>query len=888
MTNTNKTKHLNIGIYAHVDAGKTTLSEALLFKSGAIRKSGRVDHGDTFLDTYSLERSRGITIFSKQAELSFSAETDVTLLDTPGHADFTAETERTMKVLDAAILIISAADGVTSQVMLLWKLLTYYEVPVFIFVNKMDQSGADKEQVYAQIRNKLSQHILNFDADINDEEFQEELAVCDDDLLSEYLESGRHLTDEDITGLVSERKLFPCIFGSALRMEGIDELIKLIDTYGSEPVYGTEFGARVYKISRDSTGNRMTWMKITGGHLCPRDLILEEKVDQVRVYSGEKFELLQDAPAGRIVAVTGLTKTRAGQGIGALEGVTSEILQPILSAKILLPNGDDPFTVYNNLLTLTEEEPLLSVQKSDETGDISVQIMGQVQMEVLKHISRERFGVEIDFGPETIVYKETIKAPVEGVGHFEPLRHYAEVHLLLSPAEPGSGISFATDCKTDDLSKNWQNLIISSLEAYNIRGVLTGSEITDMKITVIGGRSHPKHTEGGDFREASIRAVRQGLMMAESILLEPVYNYEIEVPSEFVGRVLSDVQRMSGTSNPPELSESGSTVITGTVPASEFSDYSRELISYTHGQGHVSLSLRDYEPCHNAEEIIAAKDYDPDHDLAQPTGSVFCSHGSGTLIPWNQVRDYMHVETFWSPDDDSKDAPNLNAAETDLSLYGDQLQSFRSGDIRNKENAQSYEERARAYDATIQELDQIFERTYGKVKPRYDAKADEERKRKAANKAPEKKYKARTEYSPDNSYLLVDGYNIIHSNPELKALADKDIKAARDTLMDILSNFQGYRRENVILVFDAYRVPGGTEHVVKYHNLDVVFTKEAETADQYIERTAHEYSKKSRVTVATSDAIEQIIIYGAGAIRMSAGDFWLEVKRTEAEIREKL
>ena len=886
---TKTTKHLNIGIYAHVDAGKTTLSEALLFTSGAIRKSGRVDHGDTFLDTYSLERSRGITIFSKQAELTLQNGTNVTLLDTPGHADFTAETERTMKVLDVAILIINAADGVTSQVSLLWRLLSHYQVPTFIFVNKMDQTGADKSRVYEDIRKRLSTHALDFSGDFSSEDFQEELALCDDELLTEYLESGRHVTDSEISSLIAGRKLFPCVFGSALKMEGVSELTELIEKYATEPQYGEEFGARVYKISRDSLGARITWMKITGGSLHPRDMIFDEKIDQIRVYSGEKYELLMEAGGGRIVAVTGLSKTRAGQGLGNLLGETAELLQPILSTTILLPEDADKFTVYNNLLTLAEEEPLLSVHKNDQTGDISVQIMGEVQMEVLKHLCKERFDIDIDFGPETIVYKETIRNAVEGVGHFEPLRHYAEVHLLLSPAEPGSGLIFDTDCKTDYLARNWQNLIISNLEQLKIRGVLTGSDITDMRITVIGGRAHDKHTEGGDFREATLRAVRQGLMMTDSILLEPVYDYEIEVPGDCVGRVLSDMSRMNGTSNPPDVKQDGSSVITGTVPASELSGYSATLISFTHGQGRISLNLRGYEPCHNAEEIIEAYAYDPDKDIEQPTGSVFCSHGAGTLIPWNEVRNHMHVDTGWS-DGESKenDEFNLNAPETDLSLYGDELKSFRSSDIKSAAQELSYEERERNYSATIKELDQIFERTYGKVKPRYDAKADEERKRKAANKAPEKKYKAKNEYTPENSYLLVDGYNIIYANSELRNLAAHDIKSARDKLMDILSNFQGYRRENVILVFDAYKVPGGTEHVLKYHNLDVVFTKEAETADQYIERTAHEYSKKSRVTVATSDAIEQVIIYGAGAIRMSANDFWLEIDRTEAEIRDKL
>ncbi len=923
--NTADKKHLNIGIYAHVDAGKTTLSEALLYLAGVVRKSGRVDHGDTFFDTYDLERKRGITIFSKQAELDLTENTHITLLDTPGHADFAPETERTMKVLDLAILIISAADGVTSQVQTLWKLLEHYEVPIFIFVNKMDQNQADKTALLSDIQKRLSAHALDFsetiisnvgrgdsglyseaDASLNEDflgndEFQEELAVCDDELLNAYLEDGRKVVVSDIQSLISTRRLFPCLFGSALKMEGVKELMFLIDSFSKAPVYPEDFAARVYKISRDSGGTRLSWLKIMGGTLHVRDILsmpvagshsgakssatdnsTSEKVDQIRVYSGDKYELLQEATAGQIVAVTGLDSSYAGQGLGALTGELTEVLAPILSSRIILPEGADPFTVYKQLLELSEEEPLLDVKKDDVTGDLSIQVMGEVQMEILKHRCMERYGLEIGFGPGSIVYKETIKAPVEGVGHFEPLRHYAEAHLLLTPTEPGSGLSFDADCPVDDLAVNWQNLILSHLEEFKIRGVLIGSEITDMRITVIGGRSHLKHTEGGDFREATMRAVRQGLMMAESILLEPVYDFVIELPTESVGRAISDIQKMSGTTNPPDLMSDGSSVLTGSVPASELHDYATELLSYTHGQGRLNLSLRGYEPCHNAEAIIEEKAYDPERDIEQPTGSVFCSHGAGTVIPWDEVRSHMHVDTGWTPDGEG----NSSASDTDLTRMGDALKSFKSDDLR-KEAELTYEERTKAYNATIQELDSIFERTYGPVKPRYDAKADEERKRKAANKAPEKKYRAK-EYSPEDSYLLVDGYNIIYANDELRALADSDMKSARDKLMDILSNFQGYRRETVILVFDAYRVPGGTEHVLKYHNLDVVFTKEAETADQYIERTAHKYSRKNRVTVATSDAIEQVIIYGAGAMRMSASDFWYEIKRTEDEIRDRL
>jgi len=896
MDNTNnKKKHLNIGIYAHVDAGKTTLSEALLYLTGAIRKSGRVDHGDTFLDTYSLERDRGITIFSKQAELDFSKDTHVTLLDTPGHADFAPEAERTMKVLDIAVLIISAADGVTSQVRVLWKLLDHYKVPTYIFVNKMDQPGTEKDTILSDIQGHLNSHIIDFtdivseetaaDASASelidkvlfeDDAIQEEMAVCNDRLLSDYLEKDRKVTIEDAGKLISDRALFACIFGSALKMDGVQKLINLIDVFAAKRSYPEEFGGLIYKISRDQQGSRLTWIKLTGGKLHPRENLVfagddkgeekAEKVDQIRLYSGDKYELLQEAVAGQIVALTGLSLSQAGHGLGISSGSVSDLLQPIISSRLILPEGTDPFKVYQALSTISEEEPLLSVEKSAETGDISVQVMGQVQMEVLKHICMERFGFDIDFGPGTIVYKETICDTVEGVGHFEPLRHYAEVHLLLSPGEPGSGLVFDCDCPVDLLARNWQNLILTHLNEFKIRGVLTGSEITDMKITVIGGRAHDKHTEGGDFREATMRAVRQGLMMAKSVILEPVYDYEITLPQEYAGRALSDIQRMNGTNNPPDMNAQGEMVITGKVPASTLLDYASELTSYTHGHGQIVLSLSGYEPCHNAEEVIAAMNYEPERDLEQPTGSVFCSHGVGTIIPWDEVRNYMHVDTGFEFEEEEPEGENLNLARDEFGA----------------------ERALKHHEATLQELDAIFEKTYGPIKPSYDARAEEERKRKAASKPAPKKYRAPREYTPENSYLLVDGYNIIYSNAELKALANQDMKSARDKLMDILSNLQGYRRDTIILVFDAYKVPGGTERIYRYNNLDVVFTKEAETADQYIERTAHQYSKTSRVTVATSDAIEQVIIYGAGAIRMSANDFWLEVKRTEDEIRDKL
>lgn len=887
-------KYITLGILAHVDSGKTTLSEGLLYLSGAIRKLGRVDHKDAFLDTYELERARGITIFSKQAVFDYQSTT-YTILDTPGHTDFSPEMERTLQVLDVAILLISAADGVTGQVKVLFKLLEHYKVPTIIFVNKMDQVSTEPSSISDSIRSELTSLCVPFNEGIDSPRIQEELAVCDDALLSGFLE-GRAVDKKDVQKLIMERKCFPIMFGSALKMEGVEELLQLIneyvaegDTFSLELSKSTdglnekakkdnnEFSGRVYKISRDLNGNRLTHIKILSGSLSVRDELLGEKIDQIRIYSGEKFETVKNAVKGQICAVTGLSTTKAGMGLGTLEGDSiAEILQPIYSCSVVLPEDADPVVLYRQLKTLEEEEPMLLVSFHEASREIEVQLMGEVQKEILKNLIQTRFGVAVDFGPGHIVYKETIANAAIGVGHFEPLRHYAEVHLLLEPAEPGSGISFDNKCKTDDLNINWQRLILTHLAEKKHLGVLTGSEITDIKITLLTGRSHEKHTEGGDFRQATYRAVRQGLMEADSVLLEPVYEYRIELPQEFVGRALNDIQRMNGSVGLPDM-ENGKSVLTGTVPAACLMDYARELSSFTHGQGQITTTLKGYEPCHNPEEVIEAFAYDPELDVDNPPSSVFCSHGVGTIVPWNEVRSYMHVDSGYEAD---------GSAKTDLTdnIDMEALKRIQNRNARNVDE-RTFDEIERDYRATENELKAIFERTYGEIKPRYDAKQEESRKRIAP---PAKKYRAPKPYSEQKEYLLVDGYNVIYASDRLKELARTDLKAARDTLVDELMNFAGYRRESVILVYDAYKVRGGSEHMEEHGNLTVIYTKEAETADQYIEKAAHEIGKKYKVTVATSDAIEQVIVMGAGALRMSAKEFWNELEHTKGLISEHI
>lgn len=848
------------GLLAHVDAGKTTLAEAMLYQSGSIRSLGRVDHGTAVLDTHELERSRGITIFSKQARLLLGGR-EVTLLDTPGHVDFSAEMERTLQVLDCAILIISGADGVQGHVRTLWRLLKQYEVPVFLFVNKMDQQGADRRKLLEELKEKLSGRCVDFGPDRPKSELWEDLAVCHEDLLDAYLERGC-LEDKEIREQIAERNVFPCYFGSALRLEGVDALLAGLERFGTDTVRAPEFGARVYKISRDAQGNRLTHLKLTGGSLKVKTLLKggsgqeewEEKIDQIRLYSGESFQTVSEVAAGRICAVTGLTRTKAGDGLGSEGRAAGPLLEPVLTYQLLLPTDCDVHGMLSKLRRLEEELPELHVVWKDALGEIHIQVMGAVQLEILKSLLLERFGAEVEFGPGSIIYKETIASVVEGVGHFEPLRHYAEVHLLLEPGEPGSGVVLGSSCSEDALDRNWQRLILTHLAERKHPGVLVGAELTDVKITLAAGKAHLKHTEGGDFRQASYRAVRQGLRQAESVLLEPFYEFRLEVPADKVGRAMADIQKMSGTFSDPEP-EGEAVVLTGTAPVSAMGEYQAEVHAYTRGTGRLFCTLKGYGPCHNAKEVIEAAGYDPDQDAENPTGSVFCAHGAGFYVPWNQVPDYMHLESV-------KKTACRTASGKAVSRQSPASRDF----------------------ADPKELEEIFVRTYGPI--RRDRQGVGRVERSFHRDPGEQPLKRKEAQKPEKEYLLVDGYNIIFSWEELKELAAVNLEAARGKLMDILCNLQGYRKNTVILVFDAYRVEGSRGSISKYHNIHVVYTKEAETADQYIEKTVHELGRQYEVTVATSDALEQVIIMGQGAKRMSAQGLLLEVENVNAELRD--
>lgn len=867
-----KTKKLAVGILAHVDAGKTTLAEGILYKTGQIRKAGRVDHKDAFLDTEELEKARGITIFSKQAVLKLN-ETEVTLLDTPGHVDFSAEMERTLQVMDYAVLLISGADGVQGHVETLWRLLARYEIPVFLFINKMDQPGTDAEKLLEELQSRLSEHCLNFSQDLQNAELLEELAMCDEDVLEQYLETGS-VEENQIRTMIAERKVFPCCFGSALKMEGVTEFLKILDRFTKTPEYGGDFGARVFKISRDTAGNRLTHLKITGGVLKVKQMLGEEKADQIRIYSGAGYTMVQEAPAGTICAVTGLNSTFSGQGIGNETEAEKPVLEPVLTYRIELPPDCDVHQMLGKLRQLEEEIPELHIVWNERLAEIHAQVMGEVQIEILKSLIHERFGEWVEFGAGNIVYKETIRSTVEGVGHFEPLRHYAEVHLLLEPAEPGSGLQIGTVCSEDTLDRNWQRLILTHLLERKHPGVLTGSEITDMKITLVKGRAHIKHTEGGDFRQATYRAVRQGLKKAESVLLEPVYAFRLEIPSESTGRALNDIQRMYGSFEPPEM-EGDMTVITGTAPVVTMRDYQKEVTAYSRGRGRVFCTLKGYEPCHNAEEVIAFIGYDSEADVENPTGSVFCAHGAGFVVPWNEVEDHMHLEyTLENPEEESDSAES--AAD-------------RSGGASSVQKAKKASDRV-PMAASLQEakeLEEIFTRTYGKVERKRAGFERRTRPVTSSSGIGDPKYaKSNRPKEPQEEYLLVDGYNIIFAWDDLNELARYNIESARGKLMDILSNYQGYKKMTLILVFDAYKVKGNQGEVGMYHNIHVVYTKEAETADQYIEKTVHRIGHNGNVTVASSDGLEQIIIMGAGAHRLSARDLRTEIEHTNGQIRE--
>ena len=855
-------ENIVMGILAHVDAGKTTLSEGMLYLSGTVRKLGRVDHKDAFLDTYSLERDRGITIFSKQAVFSLGNRR-INLLDTPGHVDFSAEMERTLQVLDYAVLVISGADGVQGHTETLWKLLKLYEIPTFIFINKMDQPGTDRESLLTELKERLDEGCIVFGKGKNVESL-EEIAMTDEAVLDYFMEHET-VRNEDICRLIRERKIFPCYFGSALKLDGVQELLAGFEEY-MKPFDGKkEFGARVFKISRDDKGERLTFLKVTGGKLVVKMPInKEEKINQIRIYSGAKYEAVNEVEAGGVCAVTGLSSSYIGQGRGVEKGTAAPFLEPVLTYQMILPEGADTTKVLRELKQLEEEEPLLNIVWNPALEEIHVQLMGEVQTEILKTMIAERFHLDVEFGTGKIVYKETIKSPVVGVGHYEPLRHYAEVHLKMEPLEAGSGLIFDTDCSEDVLDRNWQRLILTHLQEREHPGVLTGAPITDMKITIVAGRAHLKHTEGGDFRQATYRAVRQGLKSAESVLLEPWYSFVLEVPSEQVGRAMSDIGQMNGSFEGPEAEDKqGMVRLTGTAPASEMRDYQREVWAYTKGRGRITLTLKGYEPCHNAEEVIEEIGYDSERDVDNPTGSVFCAHGAGFLVKWDEVPEYMHIK-----EDFLAEKPGIEQ---------DEVMAVQMGNHCNYSGGYSF-----SYDDDP-ELLTIMEREFGskqKERDRYSSY------RKQTVSTPVLHTTVIKENEPKKEYLLVDGYNIIFAWEELNELAKASIDAARNKLMDILSNYQGFIGCTLILVFDAYKVKGNQGEVQKYHNIYVVYTKEAETADQYIEKTTHEIGRKYKVTVATSDALEQVIVMGQGAYRISARDFYEEVERTEKQIRE--
>lgn len=852
-------KKITIGILAHVDSGKTTLSEAMLYLSGSIQKLGRVDNRNSFLDTFSLERSRGITIFSKQAILSFN-DTEFTLIDTPGHVDFSAETERTLQILDYAILVISATDGIQGHTVTLWNLLKKYNIPCFIFINKMDIETANSDAVLNQLKRKFSENCCDFTVS-SENELLENIALCDEALLTKYETVG--LSDSDIACGIRQRKIFPCLFGSALKLEGVEALLSCVDKYTVAEKHRDSFGAKVYKISEDK-GQKLTFMKITGGTLRVRDVLKSdknkdgEKVNQIRLYSGEKFTTVDEASAGTVCAVTGITFASAGDGLGEEKDSGMPFLEPVLTYTLVLPQGVDNHTALSKIKILESEDPQLKIMTNERTGEIQVKLMGEIQLEVLQSIISDRFGMNCQFTKGSIIYKETITNTTEGIGHFEPLRHYAEVHLILKPLKRGSGIIIKSDCKEDVLDKNWQRLILTHLYEKTHIGVLTGSPVTDIEITLASGKAHPKHTEGGDFRQATYRAVRQGLKSAESILLEPVYAFTLEVPAENIGRAISDIQNMHGTFEPPEVAEN-SAVLTGTCPVSTMYDYSKDVRQYTHGKGKLICTLSGYEACHNSVEVIEKIAYDFDSDTANTADSVFCSHGAGYNVKWNEVKSRMH----------------LGSALSERKIYSNEslTPSSFSNRVKNADNLFALDK----------ELMEIFEKTYGPVKSvrpesRHFTFTESSKKTEKQNR-PTSKWSGK-------EYVLVDGYNVIFSWDELRKISEDSIESARDVLINILCNYSGFKKCDVILVFDAYKVKGNIREIEEINGISIVYTKEAETADMYIEKVTHELAKNHKVRVVTSDALEQLIILGNGALRVSSREFYEEIRNAEAEIRE--
>lgn len=870
-------KRLCIGILAHVDAGKTTLSEAMLYTCGVIRKLGRVDSRDAFLDTYEMERERGITIFSKQAMLR-TDDLEISLLDTPGHVDFSAEMERTLQVLDYAILVVSGMDGVQGHTRTLWKLLERYQVPTYLFINKMDQQGTDPAGLMTEIKEKLSDNCTDFGTE-DKSSIYESAALCEEALLNQYLEQGE-ISDRDIARLIVERKIFPCYFGSALKMDGVKSLLDGIRNYGMCPEFGTELGARVFKILRDTQGSRLTYVKITGGALKVKDVLsylpknaedgqIAEKVNQIRIYSGEKYETVDVAEAGCICALTGLTGTYPGQGLGMEKDSPEPVLEPVLTYQMILPQEVHPAAFLPKLRMLEEEDPMLHVLWSEELQEIQVQVMGQVQLEILQRQIKERFDVLVVFGAGKIVYKETIADRVEGIGHFEPLRHYAEVHLILEPGEPGSGMQFILGCSEEMLDKNWQRLILTHLEERTHRGVLTGSPLTDVKIIVAGGRAHLKHTEGGDFRQATYRAVRQGLMQAQSILLEPYYDFVLELPSEHVGRAMTDMSQREAETEAPEI-DGNRALLKGRGPVSTLWDYAKEVAAYTRGEGSFSCVTGGYGPCHNAQEIVDEIGYIPEEDMANPTGSVFCSHGSGFYVEWDKVPQYMHVESVMGASGETPDEESV-------------WQEYQMRRSREQESSEQW--------IGVDEVDRILDRTfYANRKEGFTPHKGIAHRKRQTKQAQVREYgqgNAKPAIKREK-YLLVDGYNVIFAWEELNELAKVNIDGARGRLMDILCDYQGIRKCHLIVVFDAYRVKGHPTEISDYHNIHVVYTKEAETADQFIEKFAHENGRKYDVTVATSDGLEQIIIRGQGCGLISAREFEKEVASVKKGVVSRL
>ncbi len=904
-------KKMNMAVLAAVDAGKTTLSESLLYLTGTIRKAGRVDHKDAFLDTHELERRRGITIFSKMAQIDLG-DAHLTLLDTPGHVDFTAETERTLLAADMALLLISAADGVTGHTLELWNLLERYHIPTFLFINKMDQNGADADRVMQDLRENLEERCIRFDAWKADtkpsdgegdrpggdgfktqgtaifstgngpelsaavEELYDQIAMCDETAMETFLETSK-IPDDMCAKLVSERKLFPCFLGSALKMEGVFELIRGLKDLTKERMYPEEFGARCYKISRDEKGNRLTWLKITGGTLKVRSQIgADEKITQIRVYSGEKYTAADEASAGDIVAVTGLTQSWCGQTFGECPAGEEMLTQSVLSYDLIWPESIDRLQMFGKLQELSEEIPEIAPQLDEKGESIHVRVMGEVQTQILQAIVQERYDTPISFGEGRIVYRETIASSAEGVGHFEPLRHYAEVHLYLEPGEKGSGIVYGSDCPTDLLAQHWQRLILNMLRSHRQVGVLTGSELTDVKVTLISGRAHLKHTVGGDFRQAGRRALRQGLMKCESVLLEPYYDFELDIPSGMIGRAILDIDNFAGHADAPQI-EGDFAKLTGYAPVATMRNYQAAVRAYTGGRGALNLKIRGYEPCHNPEEVIREAEYDPTRDLRNPTWSVFCAHGAGYEVPWEEVDKTAHLPLRSVS---RGEGMQWNYNDPDARMFSGEEEGMPAGEGWEK----GYEE-YRRHEATSEELKQIFERTYGKIE-RKDLGGYKEKFFGGGRHGPSGLHKPRKVIRKE-PILLVDGYNIIFAWQELRELAEQNMNSARTRLAEELSNYQGFHKIPVILVFDAYRVTGQSEHTEVYHDVRIVYTKEAETADRYIEKAVHRMASEFDITVATSDQAEQVIIWGAGARRMSARELEEEMGRTRRQIREE-